>query len=78
MAIKSIVAQMINTIVIPVISAYYIKYNVYEATGLVDNIFMLGVSSIFVPPILVMIDPYNLFMKIVRCVKSRPSTYWLI
>jgi hypothetical protein len=74
LAIKSIIAQMINSIVIPVITAYEIKNNVYETSGLVDNIFMLGVTTSLVPPIMVFVDPYNIFMKVMRCIKSRPST----
>lgn len=72
---KSILAQMVNSIVIPVITAYKIKNNVYSTSGLVDNVFMLGVSMSLVGPIVVLIDPYNLFMKVLRCLKSRPSTF---
>jgi hypothetical protein len=67
------VAQMVNSIVIPVITAYEIKNNVYSTSGLVDNVFMLGISMAIVPPIMVFVDPYNLFMKLLRCLKSRPS-----
>ena len=73
LAVKSIVAQMVNSIVIPVITAYEIKNNVYSTSGLVDNVFMLGISMAIVPPIMVFVDPYNLFMKLLRCLKSRPS-----
>lgn len=73
LAVKSIVAQMVNSIVIPVITAYEIKNNVYSTSGLVDNVFMLGISMAIVPPIMVFVDPYNLFMKVLRCLKSRPS-----
>ena len=75
LAVKSILAQMVNSIVIPVITAYKIKNNVYSTSGLVDNVFMLGVSMSLVGPIVVLIDPYNLFMKVLRCLKSRPSTF---
>ena len=66
---------MINSIVIPVITAYEIKKNVYFITGLVDNVFMLGVSTAIMPPMLVFIDPYNLYMKAVRCFKSSPGSH---
>jgi len=74
LAVKSILAQMVNSIVIPVITAYEIKKNVYSTSGLVDNVFMLGISMTIVPPIMVFVDPYNLFMKLMRCIKSRPGT----
>lgn len=74
LAVKSVLAQMINTILIPIITAYYVKdKNFYYENGLVDNIFLLSVSTILVPPILLLINPYRIFMGIVRCIKSLPS-----
>jgi hypothetical protein len=56
--IKSVVAQMINTILIPIITAYYVKNkNFYYENGLVDNIFMLSISTIVVPPIMLIVNP---------------------
>ncbi len=74
LAIKSILAQMVNSIIIPVITAYYIKGNLYRTSGLVDNIFMLGISTIILPPVLVFVDFSALFFKLIKCLKSRPST----
>lgn len=75
LAIKSIMAQMINSILIPVIIAYYIKdANIYQTSGLVDNIFMMSITNSLVPPILLFFDPYNLFMKIKRSFKSRAGS----
>ena len=65
---------MVNSILIPVITAYYIKGNLYEVSGLVDNIFMLSITTSILPPLLVLFDPYHIFMKIMRCIKSKPST----
>lgn len=64
---------MINSIVIPVVTAYKIKEDVYSDSGLVNNIFTLGITTTIVPPLILMIDPFNLFMKIKRCFKSRPG-----
>lgn len=72
-------AQMINSILIPVIIAYYIKdANIYQTSGLVDNIFMMSITNSLVPPILLFFDPYNLFMKIKRSFKSRAGNSWFI
>jgi hypothetical protein len=75
LAFKSIIAQMINSILTPVITAYYIKTDtgVYQTGGLVDNIFMMGITNSLVPPVLLFFDPYNLLMKLIRCIKSTPS-----
>lgn len=73
--IKSVLAQMVNTILIPVISSYYLKdQNFYYVNGLVDNIFMLSISISIVPPIVLLINPLNLFTKLIRCIKSRPGS----
>ena len=69
---------MVNSILIPVITAYYIKGNLYEVSGLVDNIFMLSITTSIIPPLLVLFDPYHIFMKIMRCIKSRPSNLYAI
>lgn len=70
---------MVNTILIPVISSYYLKdQNFYYVNGLVDNIFMLSISISIVPPIVLLINPLNLFTKIIRCIKSRPGTFTFI
>jgi hypothetical protein len=58
---------------VPVLTAYYIKNNIYKVSGLVDNVFMLGLTTSFIPPLMVIVDPYNLFMKVYRCIKSDPS-----
>lgn len=80
LAIKSILAQMINSILTPTITAYYIKTNtgVYMAGGLVDNIFMMAITNSIVPPILVLLDPFVLVTKLLKCLKSRKSTYLFI
>lgn len=70
---------MVNTILIPVVSSYYLKdKNFYYVNGLVDNIFMLSISLSIVPPIVLLINPLNLFTKLVRCINSRPCTFILI
>jgi len=69
---------MVNSIVIPVIIAYKIKNtNIYLPNGLVDTIFMLALTNAFVPPILLLFDPFNIWMKIKRCRNSTPSNFKL-
>jgi hypothetical protein len=80
LAVKSIVAQMINSILTPVITAYYIKTEtgVYRTGGLVDNIFIMAFTISLVPPVLLFFDPYNIFMKIVRIYQSKTSKQRII
>ncbi len=64
-ALKAISAQLINSIIIPMMANYFIKSNVYGANGLIDDIFSLGITNSIVTPILKMVDiPY-----IIRTVK---------
>lgn len=67
---------MINSILTPTITAYYIKTNtgVYMAGGLVDNIFMMAITNSIVPPILVLFDPLVLVTKLLKCLKSRKNS----
>ena len=71
LAVKSIFAQMINSILIPVIVARYIKKDIYGASGLVDNIFMMSFSTALVAPFVVLFDPVNFLQKFKKCWNSR-------
>lgn len=64
---------MINSILIPVIVAHYIKDDLYNASGLVDNIFMMSITSSLIGPVLVYFDPLVLVNKLLRCIRSNPS-----
>lgn len=70
---KSIFAQMINSILIPVVVARYIKKDIYGASGLVDNIFMMSFTNALVGPLVVFFDPVNLLQKVKKCWRSRIS-----
>ena len=65
---------MINSILIPVIVAKYIRNSIYETSGLVDNIFMMSITNALVGPALVFFDPINILNKILRCIKSSSSS----
>ena len=78
LAIKSILAQMVNTILIPVITAYKIKNNVYLASGLVDNIFMLSISLSILPPIMIYFDSWAIILWIIKKCKSTSGNCTLI
>lgn len=75
LAVKSIFAQMINSILIPVVVARYIKKDIYGASGLVDNVFMMSFSNALVGPVVVFFDPLNLVQKLKRCWKNRVSNF---
>ena len=61
-AVKSIAAQLINSICVPIIVNYYIEDNIFESSGLVEDIFILALASSLVPPFVRLIDPWNMFL----------------
>lgn len=73
LAIKSVLAQLLNCILVPIFSNYFIKKNLYDKNGLSDDIFMLGLTSAFVTPILKFFDFNYLIFNILRCFKNKPS-----
>jgi hypothetical protein len=87
LAIKSTIAQMINTILIPFISNRFIKNNVakdggigniYGSSGLTDNVFMLSITTSLLPAVLTFFDPFYAFVRIKAWFKQRPSNYMTI
>ena len=51
LALKTIMAQLMNSILVPAITNIYIKNNIYEANGQVYDIFFLAITNSFLPPI---------------------------
>lgn len=64
-AIKSIIAQSMNSIFVPIMVNYYIKdENIFGVSGLAEDIFILGVASSFVGVVMKLIEPWNLFLGV--------------
>jgi hypothetical protein len=61
-AVKSVIVQLINSIAVPVLVNYYLKSNIFGPSGLCEDIFVLGIATCFVPPIIKLIDPWNIFL----------------
>ena len=62
-AFKSVFVQLINSIAVPIIVSWYLKNgNIFDRSGLCEDIFVLGLASSFVPPIVKLVDPWNLFL----------------
>jgi hypothetical protein len=57
LAIKSVFAQLINSIFIPIIAGYFIKQNIYGENGLIEDIFILGIANSVVYPLAKLINP---------------------
>ena len=75
LAIKSIIASLVNSIVIPMIANRFIKQNIYSKNGLADDIFMLGLTNAFVPPVLKLIDGAYFYSKFMQWRKRSPSNF---
>lgn len=57
LAVKSIIAQLINSILIPMMANYYIKgQNIFGRNGLTQDILILGLIYSLVAPITKVLD----------------------
>ena len=64
-AIKSVIAQSLNSIFVPIMVNYYIKdQNIFGVSGLAEDIFILGLASSFVGPVIKLVDPWNLLLSL--------------
>jgi hypothetical protein len=64
LAVKSIVAQVINSVLLPFIVKYFIEGNLYKADGLAFVIFTSGLINSFLLPLLAIININHLVYKI--------------
>lgn len=55
--IKTVLAQLINSIFIPIIVNYFIKENIYAENGLIQDIFIFGIALALVYPLGKFINP---------------------
>lgn len=56
---------------------HFIKSNIYEKNGLADDIFMLGLTNSFVPPIMKFIDISYLIQKITAWYYSKTGNLFI-
>lgn len=73
LAVKSIFASLINSILIPIIVNYYIKVDIYTDKGLASDVFMLGLTNSFLPPVLKIVNISYLINRFMKYLASRPS-----
>lgn len=67
-AVKAIFAQLINTILIPILVNRFLKKEnyIYTTSGLADDVFLLGLTNAFIKPLVTIFDPYYFFIKYLR------------
>jgi hypothetical protein len=79
LALKSIIAQLINLIFVPFVVNYWIKdQKVYGKSSLSDNIFILSITSSIIAPLARLFDPYYMYLAIVKWYKFSPSNSSII
>lgn len=77
LAIKSILAALINSILIPIIVNFYIKVDIYGENGLASDVFMLGLTNSLLPPILKIIDTSYIINRLMKWWASRPCKLYI-
>ena len=55
------------------ITASYIKKNIYQEGGLVDDVFYFSLLNAFIQPVTRFINPYYRVMRMFKAYKSRPE-----
>ena len=61
-----------NSILVPVISNLYIKKNIFNEQGLVDEIFYLAITNTVVPPILQFVNIGHIVNRTMAWFRGRP------
>ena len=77
-ALKSIMAQLMNSVLVPVITNILVKDNLYNENGLIYDIFTLALTNSFLPPILQFINFPYIVNRIKACWSCRPCTFFSI
>lgn len=57
LAMKGVIASLINSIAIPILVNYFFKSNLYGENGLAEDVFYLGITNSFITPILTILNP---------------------
>ena len=81
-AYKSILAQLFNSVFVPIMVNSYIKNNnIYDKSGLTEDIFILAITNSLIPPLVRLIDPYYIYVSLrsVTCtlpiLETRPTSF---
>ena len=70
---KSTIAQLINSILVPMIVNALIKKKIYHQNGLAADVFMLGLTNAFVGPAIKVFDPGYIINRLLKSIKSSPN-----
>ena len=74
LAIKAVLALLINSILIPILVNHFLKQNLYGVNGLAYDVFLLGITNSFLPPLVKIFDGYYLMTRILKWYQNRPSS----
>ena len=70
---KSTLAQLINSILVPMIVNALIKQKIYDQNGLAADVFMLGMTNAFIGPALKVFDIGYIINRLLKWLKSSPN-----
>lgn len=74
MAIKAVVALILNSIVIPILVNHFLQDNLYGVNGLAYDIFYLGITNSFLSPLIRIFDIEFYFFRLVKWYKNQPDS----
>lgn len=68
---KSVFAQLMNSILVPMFANYFIEDNIYDKGGLAEDVFYMSISSSLLTPIFKVFDSYYFYTRIMAWWKKR-------
>jgi hypothetical protein len=67
-------AQLMNSILVPLITNILVKDNLYNENGLIYDIFFLGLTNSLLPPLLQFLNIGHIVNRFVAWWQARPCT----
>ena len=72
LALKSIFAQFVNSVILPILVSIYVQNDMFQSDGLTVDIFYLAVTNAFLRPVLKLIDIGYIIRNIKLWFVNRP------
>ena len=78
LAVKSVFAQLIYTIMVPIFVNYYIKSNLYDKNGLADDNYNIALTNSYLNPLFKFFDLAYLWTNSRRLISTQPCKAYFI
>jgi len=73
LGIKIIFAQLLNMIIVPCIVDYFVKKNIYQTGGLIEDVFFMAITNALLSPFMRIVDIGYFLRKLIAKYYNRPG-----